>query len=381
MAYQLPSMALEALFAQSLASTYPARTNNQSQNSGFYSDQVSFSQAGTMNRGYTSSDLKLFIVLSSLSVCTVLVTVLEPVVQPRLPKWLKPFAQEEHVRPKNQRRWSHWTIWLALTSMAGLALSIVPIVLAPKHWLTVLELVPWLSASLITAFKRPTKTPRILLAQYFIIFTSYLLFFAAMYLNGHITDQHPFRYGMTAASAIGILLIGNMPIRDPTWDVSDIGSTKLPPSSEVRSPEDNLTLFQFWTMSWAYPLAKVCMKREIDVEDVWQLPYEFQHSRLYMVFRDLHGKLLICLIRANGLDLTIAVTLGVVEKVAEVSNIRLTSQLYRALDKGDPEEAIFWCLFMFCLDFFRQLASTTSQWYGRKSLRAISGRDFYRTFQ
>ncbi|KAM0218994.1 hypothetical protein ACHAQI_001318 [Fusarium lateritium] len=207
-----------------------------------------------------------------------------------------------------------------------------------------------------------------------------LVLHAMQYLSFKTNSLDFFQAGHITLTLLAIAVIGNMPLRNPFWGALDIGNARVAPSNRVRSPEDNLTLFQFWTMRWVNPLSKIASKREIAVEDVWQLPYEFQHWRLYMAFRTLKGKLLPCLIEANGLDLFIGTFAGILERVAEVSNLRLTSKLYQALDKNDPAEAGLWCVVILTIDSVRQIARTSSGWYARKAYERSRGETFIGLF-
>lgn len=296
------------------------------------------------------------------------------------PRWLQPFADDKGPVLVKRKGWTAWTLALGFLALAGLILSIIPICLDPRELRTIADTITWLSLTLVTALDRPVCTPRLLLAQYSSIFFAGLGMYSAQFLSHDFRAIDSFRLARTTLSIIGIAVIANMPLRDPAWGTEDIASTKTSPSHHVRSPEDGLTLFQFWTMSWVYPLAKVCRKREIGDEDVWQLPLDFQHTRLYLAFRDLQGKLLPCLIEANGLDLFIATILAIMERLSGISNIRLTSRLYQALDGGRVDEALFWCVVMLCIDFVRQISKTTSSWYSRKAYERSRGETFIALF-
>ncbi|KND86548.1 ATP-dependent bile acid permease [Tolypocladium ophioglossoides CBS 100239] len=326
------------------------------------------------------TDTHILYWLTALSVAALALYALHGRVWSLLPRWLQPFAKEGP-GPEKRKAWTHWTLLLGFVCIAGLVLSIIPACLNPRQPVAILEVVPWLSAMLITAFDRPTKTPRVLLLQYLLILMAGLATYSVMFLDHSVEALDPYRLARIGLSAVAVVAIGNMPLRNPAWDTEDIGNPRLPPSHHVRSPEDNLTLFRFWAMTWVYPLARIARAKEITVEDVWQLPFEFQHTHLYMAFRELEGKLIPCLVEANGLDLFIATTLAVVEKVAEVSNIRLTSRLYTALDASKPDEANFWCLVMLCLDVVRQLSKTTSSWYSRKAYERSRGETFIGLFR
>ncbi|KPM43649.1 ATP-binding cassette transporter abc4 [Neonectria ditissima] len=329
---------------------------------------------------FSGPDARIILVLAILSLATLVLYAGHAKIQRLLPPWLKPFAQEDAPYHAKSTRWTAWTLCLAIVCFLGLTLSIVSSILDPTHPYVMLETMPWLVATLITAIDRPTKTPKLLLLQYLLLLFASLAIYTAHFLSPEISILDPIRAARTSLVVLAIIAIGNMPIRDPSWGTSEIGSARLPPTHHVRSPEDNLTLFQFWTMTWVYPLAKVARAREITVEDVWQLPFDFQHTRLYMAFRELEGKLLPCLIEANGLDLFLSTALSVVEKVSEVSNIRLTSKLYNALDANDPSEAALWCLIMLAIDFIRQLSKTSSGWYSRKAYERCRGETFIRLF-
>ncbi|KAF5026676.1 hypothetical protein F66182_1225 [Fusarium sp. NRRL 66182] len=296
------------------------------------------------------------------------------------PRWLKPFAQEaESFQPK-RRRWTFWTLCLILIALVGLCLATSSAIVNSHRTTSYLDLAPWTVATLVTIIDRPVQTPRLLFVQYLLMAAANLALRAIHYLSFKASSLDLFQAGHLILEFLAILVIGNMPLRHPFWDSSDIGSARIAPSNHVRSPEDNLSLFQFWTMRWVNPLADIAGKREIAVEDVWQLPYEFQHWKLYTVFRTLKGKLLPCLIEANGLDLFIGTSTGIVERVAEVSNLRLTSKLYQALDKNDPAEAGLWCIVILAIDTIRQISRTTSGWYSRKAYERSRGETFIGLF-
>ena len=118
-----------------------------------------------------------------------------------------------------------------------------------------------------------------------------------------------------AVSCASIFVITTMPFRAvalPPEDVSAVGST---PSDKHRSPEDNLKLWQFLTVSWMAPLISMGNKRTLNEEDIWTLAYQFQHARLHEQFRRLKGSVVWRLIKANGVDffvITITGLLGLV---------------------------------------------------------------------
>lgn len=113
-----------------------------------------------------------------------------------------------------------------------------------------------------------------------------------------------------------MLIILCMPLRDPLLPKDDISSAFAPPTFDLRSPEDKLTLWQFLTVTWMTPLISVGSKRQLNDEDVWFLGYEFQHSHLHERFRELQGSVVRRLIEANGVDLILLTIFGIVDLVA-----------------------------------------------------------------
>lgn len=89
-----------------------------------------------------------------------------------------------------------------------------------------------------------------------------------------------------------------------------------PPTSSLRSPEDNLTVWQYMSVSWMAPLIKRGIEKQLNDDDVWSLAYQFQHRLLHDQFRELKGSVLSRLIQANALDLGIISILSIIELFA-----------------------------------------------------------------
>lgn len=117
------------------------------------------------------------------------------------------------------------------------------------------------------------------------------------------------------ASAVVVLLL-RMPLRSPQLPSDKISPPFDPPSHDLRSPEDNLTLWQFMTVSWMSPLISLGAERQLNEEDVWGLGWEFQHRLLHERFKELKGSITKRLLVANGLDLVITSLLAVIELIA-----------------------------------------------------------------
>lgn len=121
---------------------------------------------------------------------------------------------------------------------------------------------------------------------------------------------------------LAVVVIFSMPLRDPDLSTDQVSPPFGLPTNKLRSPEDNLTLWQFMTVSWMTPLISLGSARQLNDEDVWRLAFEFQHRVLHDTFRELKGSVVRRLIAANGLDLVIISSLAVLESLASMEGFR-----------------------------------------------------------
>lgn len=159
--------------------------------------------------------------------------------------------------------------------------------------------------------ERPRTAPISLL----IVFVSLLV--AQLVVLSHTQTSHrnkdiPLALAPVAAF-IGIFVILNMPLRDPLLPDEDISQPFSKPTVKLRTPEDNLTPWQYMTVSWMRPLVKKGVTTQLDGEDVWDLGYEFKHGRLHSAFRTLQGSVTNRLLQANGMDLIRTTTLALLK--------------------------------------------------------------------
>jgi hypothetical protein len=152
-----------------------------------------------------------------------------------------------------------------------------------------------------------------MLAYYFLAF---LVEFSFV-INGDAAARlkvvaHDVAAGAAAAACLTVLL---MPFRDPSLPSIGISAVDQPSSIDFRSPEDNLRLWQFLSVSWMTPLMSIGQKRQLHERDVWFLGFEFQHKRLHEKFRQLKGSVLGRLLQANGIDVCIVSIIALVQMI------------------------------------------------------------------
>lgn len=131
--------------------------------------------------------------------------------------------------------------------------------------------------------------------------------------------------GAAASACIAILF---MPLRSPSLPSFDIGAVGQEPSSDFRSPEDNLRLWQFLGVSWMAPLLSKGKKRQLNEEDVWLLGFEFKHRKLHERFRLIRGSVIGRLLQANGIDVFIVTIIATVQMLCGLDSDMFLTELY-----------------------------------------------------
>ena len=172
-------------------------------------------------------------------------------------------------------------------------------------------IVPQASVLLLIVIDRPRKTPR---GAYTIICST-----ALTQLTLQLNETSKLRVDdipsllATFAALAAVVVISCMPFRNRDLPHDDISAPFEKPSKDLRSPEDRLTPWQFASVAWMSPLIKVGCERQLNDEDVWQLPYQYQHHGLHERFRELKGSVIKRLLKANAIDLIIDTSFGMVE--------------------------------------------------------------------
>lgn len=207
---------------------------------------------------------------------------------------------------KPKKNFGKFAITLLALSILGLVLQL----LAGWKLETALPATAWAVAALLVAATRPRTAPKGLL----VLFASIVITQAIVLVdsrNGVYISDSPVVLSIAAAFfAIATILI--MPLRDPSRPIDEISPAFTEPTRDLRTPEDNITLWQFMTVSWMRPLIKLGNERQLNNEDVWDLGYEFKHRILHDSFRELKGSVFRRLLDANGVDLLIMSLLCVI---------------------------------------------------------------------
>ncbi|KAJ9630930.1 hypothetical protein H2203_001458 [Taxawa tesnikishii (nom. ined.)] len=178
-----------------------------------------------------------------------------------------------------------------------------------------------------------------------------------------------------ATALLAMLITLNMPIREPSWPREGISRPFTHPTNQLRSPEDNLTLWQWMSISWMSPLISTGSKRQLHDEDVWLLGYEFQHRHLHDAFRELKGTVIKRLLRANWIDLGLLTALAILELAANYSAPVLLQQLLRAMEQArvTKRPAITYAVLMLVVRLVAAQSAVFSLWFGRRCYERSRG--------
>lgn len=232
---------------------------------------------------------------------------LSPLFRRLRPKWTKPFV-EEYLDPKDEPQSRKngplsWATALFILSVLGVAAQAVKFRFPDIRIHAILLLLSWTGVLIFILINRPSSCPASLVAYYI----SVLVIEGSSIENWAMSPslENSSHHVAILAAFASILVILMMPMRPSSLSSESISKAGSIPSHDERSPEDNLTLWQFLSVSWIAPLITIGNKQQVEESDVWLLGYQFQHRRLHEAFRVLRGTVTRRLLQANGIDVSI----------------------------------------------------------------------------
>lgn len=275
----------------------------------------------------------------------------------RRPVWLRKFAAEDNLTSRTDGMGTHkerplarWAIFLLALATSGIILGVLGVAIwrVPVYQIPIVpnvsshavddgslvdKRVTQIISCAILLIDRPQSLPgAVLLIQLVLSFVEIAILAVSPGLIGP-WYHNAWALGIFIPMSCVVVLL-NLPMRDARRSIDEISKVFAEPTSTLRSPEDNMTSWQWLSVSWLAPLMSIAVKRQLHHTDVWSLPYEFQHGRLHTLFRDMTGSVLIRLLKANGADLIIIICLGFVETFAELAEPVLLKQLLTSLAGG-----------------------------------------------
>ncbi|GAM84305.1 hypothetical protein ANO11243_022990 [Dothideomycetidae sp. 11243] len=297
----------------------------------------------------------------------------------RSPTWAKPFVQEPATDDlPGLPTFSRKTIALCWASLVALGFQTATAVLC-SSFIPLAVLWAILLVYLLAVQPRTVDLLGLLLLYTIWCYQAGLLYVERQ-LFGGLKREDSMTVGLAVASfavttVVCIPLSLNLPFRDPKLNTNGISQPFATPSSSQRSPEDRLTLWQWATVSWLRPLIKTGNRRRLNPEDVWQLPYEFQHRHLHDAFSDLRGSVIRRLLRANWIDLVIISILALTELGGTYTSPLLLQQLLKAMDHipTTKSPAIFWAVITLLVRYVITQSAVFNLWYSRRAYERSRG--------
>ncbi|TEY73122.1 hypothetical protein BOTCAL_0083g00350 [Botryotinia calthae] len=303
-----------------------------------------------------------------------------------LPSWLQPFIEEpeeksgEFASRRQRHVFTPMTKYLLATSIIGTFLQVSSIFYhnfyqnENFHMMTMIfSTTSWTVACLLIAITQPAKTPKSLLFLYISIFVSQ--YFVLLDRSSNMDMQDGSLVLSWLASIAAIIIILQMPMRDPFLGNDQISPAFSSPSESLRSPEDNLTLWQFMSVSWMSPLMSIGKSQQLNENNVWSLGYQFQHRVLHEKFRDTNGSVLKRLIDVTGIDLVILSCLGIYKSVADIAAPLLLQKILASMESQlAPKQAtLTYSLIALAIRLVSAQCDVFSTWYGRRSYERSRG--------
>ncbi|KAE8448168.1 hypothetical protein EG329_009772 [Mollisiaceae sp. DMI_Dod_QoI] len=294
------------------------------------------------------------------------------------PKWTQPFVEEpkelmHDLTSKEKPSVGRPTLALFVVSAIGFGLQILTVFLPTFRLLMIYPSASWGVALLLVAICRPVTTPRSLLVLYCTVAASQLIVLVDGTSRLNKNDVPTILTILAAFGAIGIILF--MPMRHPSRPSDEISAPFSPPTSDLRSPEDNMTLWQFMSVSWMAPLIALGNARQLNDDDVWTLGYEFKHRMLHDTFRELRGSVLIRLLKANGLDLVIMSLLAIIELVANFSAPVLLQKILQSMENplAPRRAALNYAVLSLVVRVVAAQSGVFTLWFGRRAYERSRG--------
>lgn len=295
------------------------------------------------------------------------------------PSWSYPFIDEPQWHSAEGdariRRRRLFAVIVALLSTTGFLLQLPEIVRTRCAVESLLPAVSWFVVVGMLAIVRPQTPPFGVLT---ILILQCIVDIVRCDDLRHLDSSHASIKVTAATIAVTIAeicTILSLPLRHPKKPITGISAAMSYPTSALRSPEDNLTLWQFMSVSWMTPLIRLGYKRQLEDEDVWSLAYEFHHQRLHDTFRLLKGTVIQRLVRASIIDLIILSFLGILELVLQYSSPLLLQQLLKAMEDKSVSEpaALTYAALQFAVRVIAAQSGILSLWYGRRCYERSRG--------
>ncbi|KAM0720329.1 hypothetical protein Q7P37_004465 [Cladosporium fusiforme] len=264
---------------------------------------------------------------------------------------------------------------ILLWALVGAA-CVVQLAKAALHWPTLqglLQCAPFILALGALVIRKPRTTPSSILIILLTFITCQSIVLAGRSQSSRTEIGLDVTSLALSVLSVGVILM--MPLRDPSLPSNSISKPHTEATSSLRSPEDNMTLWQFMTVSWMTPLIRAGFERQLEDDDVWQLGLEFQHQGLHNKFRRLKGTVMRRLLKANGIDLVIITLLGILETVLGFAVPVILQKILSSMqdDSAPVTTAMTYAALSLGVQLTKCQSGVFSLWFGRRCYERSRG--------
>lgn len=249
-----------------------------------------------------------------------------------MPSWIQPFGPESNIEPVRRRQSHLWAVTLIFIGSTAVALHAAKLLVIRTLLLyDIFLLASWLLLLLTLAFNRPTSAPSSLLAFYACEIVAELAVVVPWTKVLAFQTICPILVATCGLTSIVVILI--MPFHRPS-STSDhlVGLSSV--DHAKGTPEDTVRLFQYFGVSWVWPLLTVGRGRQLEKEDVWPVRSEIRSSRLLAGFASLQQSTIFRkLLHANAFDCCSVVAISCVQLILEFSSPILLHQFLYVIER------------------------------------------------
>lgn len=293
------------------------------------------------------------------------------------PSWLQPFIQES-----GELKYSTHTIRrppiraLVLCTIAVIAIAseLVLLTITRLHGWIVGQTIAWGVVSLHCLALRPRCFSFVIFVFSIALIVSHCALLIYTWQDAFEIFQRVM-VGILLLCLTFLVVTVNMPMRDPRWSHSEISPAYSAPTDQLRSPEDSLTFWQWATIGWVSPLLSLARQRQLNGDDIWLLPYEFQHTLLHDTFRHMKGSVLRRILAANWIDLVILTILEITELITKYGEPLILQLLLKAMQhlRTEKRPAVTYALVILIFRVVNAQSEVFSLWYARRCYERSRG--------
>ncbi|KAG7452254.1 P-loop containing nucleoside triphosphate hydrolase protein [Guyanagaster necrorhizus] len=184
-------------------------------------------------------------------------------------------------------------------------------------------------------------------------------------------------------ASLFVYIAGTLPVQ-LVRPALNIAQYKDMPSVSFSMPEDDVTLWSWFTFSFIEPIFSLANARTLNESDVWGLSPYFQHKNLFNKYLEYNKRypghsLIRFLLVSNSLDLILDVVLELWSAVVGFLPAYALQEILSALAKDNPEsrqDAYYWAAVTFLAHLSFAQVDLFQSWHTRRCYERTRGQLF-----